>query len=221
MRYRHYGKSFAPVFFLFAAICLSMPATAEGFLQFDATAGPSAAISKAPDMDPALHAGFKANFGLDYTFSFRGKSGLGQGGAAFSVQPSIDGRVCIETGFSHTGQSAILSDGSLYRAWDDFGWGILAGAEFPPVPIGRRGASMSIAALAGGGLRASRYSHTTLVSAYPALLCRLESGFSFPSGQALIVVLPLELAFRAGGFSTSASLSVGAAFGLMPGRTSK
>jgi len=150
------------------------------------SAGPSFARTTLPSMDPGLQGGLGGCFGAAIR------------SAAFSTSPRLAGMGTVELSAFSFSQSAVASDGQLYRAWCGLGVGLLGGLTLGPVTLPLVDVPTEISLQAGAGLRASEYTGTGLVSAYPAFLARLAFCFMSDRGQEWGLALPFEYARKAG-----------------------
>lgn len=150
------------------------------------SAGPSFARTALPSMDPGLQGGLGGCFGA----AIRSTS--------FSASPKLAGVGTVELSAFSFSQSAVTSDGQLYRAWCGLGVELLGGLILGPVALPLAGVPTEISLQAGAGLRASEYTGTGLVSAYPAVLARLAFSFAGAQGQTWGLALPFEYARKAG-----------------------
>jgi hypothetical protein len=153
-------------------------------------------ITSLPELLPAIQHGWEAKVSVAF------ETGYAFGQAAYTgrLQADIFG----------LDSSLPQADGNLYRAWQGMGLSLLAGMRFPAfnLPIVKWPVSVRIEA--GGGLRATKYTGTGLVSANPALV--LQAGLDIPltKNMALGFAIPIELAWKSGGIALMFGL--GAAF---------
>ncbi len=154
-------------------------------VQSEISVSPYALISDSEYLPPLLHSGLSGKAGLEAWL--HGSWALRIEAAGFMVNPS-----------------AITTSGELYRGWEGYSAGLLAGGGYG---LGKARLSM----LAGAGLTAARYKGTALVFAYPSIKARLGLDLFHESGIYLSFAIPAELLLRGGtvGYSLGAEVGIG------------
>jgi hypothetical protein len=174
-------------------------------------AGGIIAATSLPSLNTGIQPGFETNVGV----SVAGNSAFIKSPASMNWKDSdsnLTWKLALDGSYQRFGQSAILSDGNSYRAFQAFGLGFMAGIQVPLFFISVSGRPVYFSVLAGGAIHVSNYIYTGLVSAYPAFAARLSADLFLGGSTMLRLDVPIEAAFRAGGTSLMAGLGVGLEF---------
>lgn len=159
---------------------------AATIVAFDAHAGAFYSLTSLPDLLPAIQRGWGVKLSV-----------VAETGDGFATGLAVSGR--LQADVFGLGASAPQADGNLYRAWQGLGLSLLAGIRSPAfsLPVANIPASATLEA--GGGLRATKYTGTGLVSANPAIVG--QAGLDVPITEHLAVGIrvPLEFAWKSGG----------------------
>ena len=153
--------------------------------------------TRLPELVGAIQSGWQANISasLDSRDVFAQATDVTDAvptrGFAFSGSLGLD--------IFSLGQSAPQSDGNLYRAWQGLGLSLRGGVRSPAFRLPLVGLMASVEVEAGGGLRATKYTGTGLVSANPALVAQAGLDIAISRHIALGLALPIEFAWKSGG----------------------
>ena len=189
---------FVPVFAIFLAVLSPVRSGADIIeassprrfsLSVDLAASPIALLSGSAGFPTLPHLGFNGKLGLEALFSERFAARIEA--SAFRINPS-----------------SFSTEGDLYRGWEGFSAGLLAG------PIMKRG-DLRAGLYGGAGLTAARYSGTALVFAYPSLHARLSIRIHDQSGFGAFFAIPADILLRGGtaGYSVAAEAGFSFEFG--------
>ena len=187
------------MFFAIFLLRASFAATlgAAPIVQAEVQAGPLFSLTSLPGMAAAIQSGWDAKFSLLLASrDVFAPMGLASGGGIFGV-PAFSGR--LEADLFALGQSPIQADGSLYRAWQGLGLSLLGGIRSAAFRLPLAGVPASARLEAGGGLRATKYTGTGLVSANPAIVGQAGLDIQVSCKVALGISIPLEFAWKSGG----------------------
>lgn len=196
---------FFAIFLLRAGFAATIGATP--IVQAEAQAGPLFSLTSLPGMTAAIQSGWDAKFSLSLeSRDVFAPTGVAAGGGIFGM-PAFSGR--LEADLFALGQSPIQADGNLYRAWQGMGLSLLGGIRSAAFRLPLAGVSASARLEAGGGLRATKYTGTGLVSANPAIVGQAGLDIQVSSKVGLGIGIPLEFAWKSGG--TAFMFGVGAA----------
>ena len=144
-------------------------------------------------VQPGWQAGISASLDSRDVFNPTDNDGTPSPRGSFA----FSGSLCLDI-FS-LGQSAPQSDGNLYRAWQGFGLSLRGGLRSPVFRLPLAGLPASAQAEFGGGLRATKYTGTGLLSANPAIVAQAGLDIAISRNLALGLALPLEFAWKSGG----------------------
>jgi len=181
----------------FLAAVLPVVAFGAPLLSVDSQAGLLYSYTKLPDLSVGIQPGWQARISALVDSRNVFDQGLASDPPTSMKGIVFSGRLNLDI-FS-LGQSAPLSDGNLYRAWQGIGLSLLGGIRSPAFRLPIEGLEASAAIEAGGGLRATKYTGTGLVSANPAILAQAKLTVSISRHIELGIALPVELAWKSGG----------------------
>lgn len=105
----------------------------------------------------------------------------------------------LELSTARFSQSAIMHDGQLYRAWQNFGLGALGGLSWGAFNVPLLKTQMVVSLCVGAALHVSNYTGTNLVSAYPSVLAQASFDTKTNKKEGWSAFIPLEYAFKGGG----------------------
>ena len=185
-----------PLAFLLAAIPFGV-AFSSPLFSLGSRIGLLYSYTRLPELSggiqPGWQAGISASLDSRDVFSPANNGGTPSPARSFAFSGSLGLDI-----FS-LGQSAPQSDGNLYRAWQGFGLSLRGGIRSPVFRLPLAGLPASAEAEFGGGLRATKYTGTGLLSANPALIAQAGLDIVISRNVALGLALPVEFAWKSGG----------------------
>ena len=152
-----------------------------------------------PEMNPGLQAGIGGAVGLRLRIAPFGSKHLDELSASevnALDKLSLVGNLELST--ARLSQSAIMHDGQLYRAWQNFGLGALGGLSWGAFSVPLLKTQMAVSLSVGAALHVSNYTGTNLVSAYPSVLARASFDTKTNKKESWSAFVPLEYAFKGG-----------------------